>query len=158
MPPLDYIINISSDEEDDIGEEDVEIVEFRKVTNDLIDHPSQKPNHTTKKLSDVQCPICFDDVTNATTTSCGHIFCLECIEQSISSSHARGQVSGNGRGKGLCPLCRKQVSFKDTILIRLKVGERIGKPELPPKEPKKDEIKVTDIKLDEPSPKKRKKE
>ncbi|RLV91000.1 hypothetical protein JA1_004183 [Spathaspora sp. JA1] len=156
MPPLDYIINISSDEEED-EQEDVEIVEFRKLTKELIDHPVAKQSHTTKKLSDVQCPICFDDVTNATTTSCGHIFCLECIEQSISSSHARGQVSGNGRGKGLCPLCRKQVAFKDTILLRMKVGQRIGKPDLPPKGLPKDAINVSDIKVDDSSSKRRKK-
>ncbi|KAK6458679.1 uncharacterized protein RJT20DRAFT_7905 [Scheffersomyces xylosifermentans] len=130
METPEYVINISSDEED-VDDNDLEIVEFRKQTQNLIDNPQQTPqNHTTKKLSDVQCPICFDDVTNAAATTCGHIFCLECIQQSISSSHARGQVRGK-RGAGLCPLCRKKVNFKDTLVLRMKVSTKVGLPDLP---------------------------
>lgn len=127
----DYIIDITSDDDE---VDDVEIIEFRKHTKDLIENPQQPPSaqgHTTKKLADIQCPICFDDLTIATTTTCGHIFCLECIEQSISSSNARRQGSGR-RGMGLCPLCRKSISFKDTIVLRMKVAQYGGKPELPP--------------------------
>ena len=124
------VTNISSDDEDD----EIEVLEFRKLTQDLLDHPSQsEERRITKKLSDVQCPICFDVVNMATTTSCGHIFCLECIEHSISSSHARGQVRSSQRGRGLCPLCRKQVVFKETIPLKMKKANNIGKPNLPPK-------------------------
>lgn len=65
---IENIINLSSEDEDD-----VEIIAFKKETQDLIDNPVQPP-HTTKKLSNIQCPICFDEVTNATATSCGHVF------------------------------------------------------------------------------------
>ncbi|ODV81470.1 uncharacterized protein CANTADRAFT_19103 [Suhomyces tanzawaensis NRRL Y-17324] len=128
----EYVINIPSDDEGD--ENDVEIVEFREQTKKLLDNPQNElPLHTTKKLTDIQCPICFDDITMATTTSCGHVFCLDCILQSISSSHARGQVRGR-RGIGLCPLCRKSVTFKDTVLLRMKTVATATKPELPPRE------------------------
>lgn len=124
-------INNSINDDDD----DIEILEFRKITQDLLDNPepqSQLPpstsNHqTVKKLSDIQCPICFDDIENATTTSCGHIFCLNCIEQSLSSSRARTN-SNVARGKGLCPLCRKVVSFKETIVLKLKTADRVFTP------------------------------
>lgn len=123
------VIQLSSDEEE---EDEIEEIEFRNATQKLIDNPSQsEENRSAKKLSDIQCPICFDDITDATTTSCGHIFCLECIEQSISSSHARGQVRNAARGKGLCPLCRKEVTFKETIVIRAKKAKKVGMPELP---------------------------
>ncbi|KAL6450779.1 SLX8 E3 ubiquitin-protein ligase complex SLX5-SLX8 subunit SLX8 [Candida maltosa Xu316] len=126
------IINLSSDEDD--GDNDLEVLEFRKLTQNLVDNPTQvEEKRITKKLSDIQCPICFDNVTKATSTSCGHIFCLECIEQSISSSHARGQVRANFRGRGLCPLCRKQVTFRETILMRVKKAAKVGKPDLPSK-------------------------
>ncbi|KAI3402600.2 hypothetical protein KGF56_004692 [Candida oxycetoniae] len=129
----DYdIIEISSEDDDE-----VEILEFRKITQDLInstDHEQQPQSQqekqsnsghkVTKKLSDIQCPICFDIVENATTTTCGHIFCLQCIEQSISSSRARGQAN-MPRGKGLCPLCRKVVSFKETIILKLKKADTV---------------------------------
>ncbi|KAI5953126.1 hypothetical protein KGF54_002497 [Candida jiufengensis] len=121
--------------DDDDSDDEIQILEFRKITQDLLDNPQQQNSNeststsnetqapkVTKKLSESQCPICFDDIDNATVTSCGHIFCLNCIEQSISSSHARGN-SSIPRGKGLCPLCRKMVSFKETIVLKLRKGE-----------------------------------
>lgn len=165
MASSGYVINISSDEEE-IDDNDVEIVEFRKLTADLMEHPQQssESRRTTKKLADVQCPICFDEVTQATTTSCGHIFCLECIQQSIASSHARGQVrnsanGGRGRGSqglgvGLCPLCRKKVIFKETIVLRMKVGKNNGIPKLPELTIKPHEIPVESIKPDDKKKKK----
>ncbi|CUM62634.1 uncharacterized protein PRCAT00000188001 [Priceomyces carsonii] len=136
MSNPDYVIELSSEESG--SENDVEILEFKKVSQDLIDHPQQSAQ-LSKQLTDVQCPICLDQVDIATVASCGHIFCLECIQQSIASSHARGQVKGR-RGIGLCPLCRKRVSFKDTIVLRLKVATKADPPVLPPTED--DEQKV----------------
>lgn len=127
------IINLSSDDEYDDEDDEIEEVEFRTATQNLIENPSQtEKSGTTKKLVNVQCPICFDDISKATVTSCGHIFCLECIEQSLNSSNARGQIHSGQHGKGLCPLCRKMVTFKETILIRAKKAQKTGKPELPP--------------------------
>lgn len=120
-----YVIDVLSDEDDD-GDE-VEILEFRQETQNLLNNPSNLK--IVKKLNDVECPICFDEVTNATVTSCGHIFCLDCIQQSISSSSARGQTRGK-RGVGLCPLCRKRVNFKDTTVLRMKISGKIEPPPL----------------------------
>lgn len=120
-----YVIDVLSDEDDD-GDE-VEILEFRQETQNLLNNPSNLK--IVKKLNDVECPICFDEVTNATVTSCGHIFCLDCIQQSISSSSARGQTRGK-RGVGLCPLCRKRVNFKDTTVLRIKISGKIEPPPL----------------------------
>ncbi|CAK9437757.1 uncharacterized protein LODBEIA_P21350 [Lodderomyces beijingensis] len=112
------LIELTSDEED--GE--IEITGFNQNEND-----SCSRHRVTKKLADIQCPICFDDVTVATTTSCGHIFCLECIEQSISSS--RGRNRGHMlKGRGLCPLCRKEVGFKETTVMMLKKGTKVFVP------------------------------
>lgn len=129
LNPDRYIINIpSSDEEDDDDDDAIKILEFRKETQHLLNHPQSKETpKIVKKLNDVECPICFDQVENATVTSCGHIFCLDCIQQSISSSSARGQTRGK-KGTGLCPLCREKVTFKDTTLLRLKVGPKIQAP------------------------------
>lgn len=110
-----------SDESD--GE--VQLLEIRNQTNDLINGTGHK---ITKKLGDIECPICFDEITNATTTSCGHIFCLECLQQSISSSTARGQT--RRRGVGLCPLCRKHVQFKNSLVLRMKINKKVQPPSL----------------------------
>lgn len=114
----------STENEDD----DLEIIEFKRKTQSLISH---KHEQRAEKLNQVTCPICFDPPDFPTVTSCGHLFCLECIKQSISSSAARGQVSGSSRGSGLCPLCRKRVVFKDTVVLRLSIK---GVSEIPPLE------------------------
>lgn len=118
---MSYVINISSDEEED---DDVQVLEFRKQTQQLIDQP---PPKVVKKLNETECPVCFDSVAVATSTTCGHVFCLECLQQSISASLARGQTRGK-KGVGLCPMCRKSCAFKDAVVLRLRTGEKIMPP------------------------------
>lgn len=115
-----YVISISSDEDDD----EVEVLEFNKHTQQLIEQP---PPKVVKKLSDAECPICFDTITSATATFCGHVFCLECLQRSVASSSARGQTRGR-KGVGLCPMCRKTVAFKDVTVLRLKTGTVVRPP------------------------------
>lgn len=119
-----YIISISSDEDD--ADDEVEVLEFRKLTQQLID---EAPPKVVKKLSEAECPICFDSITTATTTLCGHVYCLNCLQRSVSASTARGQTRGR-KGVGLCPMCRKTVAFKDAIVLRLKTGQSVVPPPL----------------------------
>lgn len=107
-----YFITVSSDEED---EDDVQMLEFKKYTQQIIDVPAPK---TVKKLSEAECPICFESIDNVTSTFCGHLFCLECLQKSISASAARGQT--RREGGGLCPMCRKTLVFKDSVVLKLK--------------------------------------
>ena len=107
-----YFITVSSDEED---EDDVQMLEFKKYTQQIIDVPAPK---TVKKLSEAECPICFESIDNVTSTFCGHLFCLECLQKSISASAARGQT--RRKGGGLCPMCRKTLVFKDSVVLKLK--------------------------------------
>ncbi|SGZ50685.1 CIC11C00000003037 [Sungouiella intermedia] len=116
-----YVISISSDEEPD---DDVEVLEFRKLTQQLI---AKAPPKVVKKLAQAECPICFDEITNATATLCGHVYCLECLQRSLSASSARGQTRGR-KGVGLCPMCRKTVAFKDAVVLRLKTGLQVCPP------------------------------
>ncbi|KAF3992556.1 hypothetical protein FT663_01421 [Candidozyma haemuli var. vulneris] len=118
---MSFVINISSEEEED---DEVQVLEFRKHTQDLI---NEAPPKVVKKLNEAECPICFDTVTNATTTFCGHVYCLECLQQSISASSAQGQTRGK-RGVGLCPMCRKSTTFKDALVLRLRTGRKVEPP------------------------------
>lgn len=107
-----------SDDHNQHNDDDVEIVSVKDQSASLLANPEAPEGRTlAKHLAEVECPICFDSVTTATVTLCGHIFCLDCIYQSILSSSARGQAR---QGKGLCPLCRKNVIFKDTIVLRMR--------------------------------------
>lgn len=105
--------------EEQISDDDIEIIELQNATQNILNQ-APPPVDSSKKLNQLQCPICFDDIVKATVTLCGHVFCLECIQQSISSSTARGQTNGK-LGVGLCPLCRKRVNFKETTLLRMKL-------------------------------------
>lgn len=52
---------------------------------------------------DISCPVCWESLRNSEqsvlTTSCGHLFCSECIQQILSSSN-------------MCPTCRNKISLK----------------------------------------------
>jgi len=50
------------------------------------------------------CSICMDDMDRPTLTKCGHIYCFECIKLCLSS-------------KKMCPLCKKDITNKDLIII-----------------------------------------
>lgn len=136
MDSQNNIINISSSE-DETEENDIEIIEVKESLKAFINNPDDlvidniigKKTNESKKFTDLECPICFDEMKKATVTSCGHLFCLECIMSSISNSYARGQVRGR-HGIGLCPICRKKVSFKDTILLKLKKAIILDFPKL----------------------------
>ncbi|KAM0929979.1 hypothetical protein ACQ4PT_001244 [Festuca glaucescens] len=46
------------------------------------------------------CPVCMNELVNASSTTCGHIFCHKCIRASI---HAQTK----------CPTCRRTLSLSD---------------------------------------------
>ncbi|KAJ3999884.1 SNF2 superfamily protein [Lentinula boryana] len=58
------------------------------------------------------CPICYDNFTNAVITPCGHSFCKECIHDVfkaplIEPANEPGQYQAKARP---CPSCRTQIS------------------------------------------------
>ena len=63
-----------------------------------------------------KCPVCMDTPTNATSTSCGHVFCHRCIVDTLnwSMEQRREAHPGNRKLKGVCPVCRKPLDLKDT--------------------------------------------
>lgn len=52
------------------------------------------------------CPLCMELTTNPTSTSCGHVFCWNCILQWL---HILNNSS--------CPLCRQSISPSSLILL-----------------------------------------
>ena len=60
---------------------------------------------------DLVCPICKDLLDDAQQTPCGHLFCKECLEKTISGQRCHeGYVVYGGwhRGSSECPVCRSQ--------------------------------------------------
>ncbi|KAI3864532.1 hypothetical protein MKW92_004806 [Papaver armeniacum] len=56
------------------------------------------------------CPVCMCSLVEATSTNCGHIFCKACIQAALSA-------------RNKCPVCRKELSKKDTIRVYLPATE-----------------------------------
>ncbi len=60
-----------------------------------------------QKMGKRTCIICLDNITNATVTSCGHMFCHECLTQAVLAAEKNSE-----KGVGGCPVCRKVVNRK----------------------------------------------
>ncbi|KAK0772553.1 hypothetical protein LTR91_006896 [Friedmanniomyces endolithicus] len=74
-------------------------------------HPATTTTTTTSttqkppRISALTCIICMEPFTNATTTSCGHIYCHECLTTALKTGERNSES-----GVGSCPVCRKGVS------------------------------------------------
>ncbi|RMD43627.1 hypothetical protein DV735_g1545, partial [Chaetothyriales sp. CBS 134920] len=73
---------------------------------------STKENGRTR-LTAYKCPVCMDTPVNATTTICGHLFCHQCIVETLQWSAKQRDGPGARRKCGMCPVCRKVLSIKD---------------------------------------------
>ncbi|KAM0904420.1 hypothetical protein ACQ4PT_018015 [Festuca glaucescens] len=58
------------------------------------------PEKEAPKEPKFSCPVCMNELVNASSTTCGHIFCQTCIRASI---HAQSK----------CPTCRRTLSLSD---------------------------------------------
>lgn len=59
------------------------------------------------RIGQRQCIICMENLTNATITHCGHIYCHECLYHALLAGE-----KASDRAIGNCPVCRKPVSRK----------------------------------------------
>lgn len=76
---------------------------FNKTETENVQIPTEVPSPETPTFT---CPICMDQLTEETSTKCGHIFCKECIEGAMAVSQR-------------CPTCRKKLKKKDIIRVYL---------------------------------------
>ena len=56
-----------------------------------------------------RCPICLEDLDDATALACGHQFHAACVQELAATAWANGARRSRDRGTAvLCPLCRAQ--------------------------------------------------
>jgi SNF2 family DNA or RNA helicase len=60
---------------------------------------------------DETCAVCFDTIEDPTLTSCGHLFCNECLKVCLKASQK-------------CPMCKTNLSGKEIININAKQKEK----------------------------------
>ena len=81
---------------------------------------SQNPNTSTDAgrttFTAYKCPICMDNIKDATTTICGHLFCHRCIVDTLnwSATQRKQELGSTRKVNGVCPVCRKSLANKDS--------------------------------------------
>ncbi|KAL8887235.1 MAG: hypothetical protein Q9215_005169 [Flavoplaca cf. flavocitrina] len=81
------------------------------------------------KLSNTQCVICMEPMTDMTVTHCGHIFCHTCIMEALIAGENQSEP---GKVTSRCPVCRKKVARpkekskdkRDLIPLEIKLTTR----------------------------------
>ncbi|KAK1579823.1 hypothetical protein QYE76_018607 [Lolium multiflorum] len=68
--------------------------------NPMITMASPAPVKEVSKEPKFSCPVCMNELVNASSTTCGHIFCQKCIRASIQA-------------QSKCPTCRRTLSLSD---------------------------------------------
>ena len=63
-------------------------------------------NNNNNNNDEETCGICLDEIpeNNTSVTTCGHLFCYDCIKQVLSV-------------KSECPYCRKKLNKNDIFMI-----------------------------------------
>ncbi|CAG8470192.1 11603_t:CDS:10 [Dentiscutata heterogama] len=62
------------------------------------------------------CPICYDIIDNGIVTTCGHVFCLDCIKNAIDSENKENVIDVEDRK---CPFCRSPIKERDFINLEV---------------------------------------
>lgn len=59
---------------------------------------------------DETCPICLDNIDEVTITKCGHLFCWDCINESMTMKLNRDEILK-------CPTCNQQIRQDDIFKV-----------------------------------------
>ncbi|KAI0313327.1 SNF2 family N-terminal domain-containing protein [Amylostereum chailletii] len=57
-----------------------------------------------------ECPICFDNLTDAVVTPCTHVFCRECLDNVFNLPRAQADGTYHHTHDRDCPSCRSAIS------------------------------------------------
>ncbi|KAF8804469.1 hypothetical protein BYT27DRAFT_7243611 [Phlegmacium glaucopus] len=81
-----------------------------KFKNEALDRMEAEKLSADATVEEDDCPVCFDAMTDPVITACAHIFCRECIEDTLNQAPA-GDEAGNGDPNARpCPVCRGNIS------------------------------------------------
>eukprot|EP01132_Coremiostelium_polycephalum_P003247 gene3247-4065_t len=69
--------------------------------NPMTTTPNEENGGKEKKKS-LECPICFEDMTSMSSTTCGHVFCTDCIKKALKK-------------RKQCPVCNVKLSNPKSI-------------------------------------------
>lgn len=78
------------------------------------------PTHVKERrgLRDIQCPVCLCEPDIVAITTCGHMYCSDCVFRALSSS-SRATVS-----RGECSICRRRVPYNQVTFLEFRLGSQ----------------------------------
>jgi SNF2 family DNA or RNA helicase len=76
---------------------------------------------------DENCSICMDAIENPTLTTCGHIFCYDCLKLCLSNKKVCPICKANLTGKELLVVNKKNNKTEETNPLITKYGSKLGK-------------------------------
>lgn len=65
-----------------------------------------KDTPKTKRLGDLECPICYDSPEYLCVIPCGHLYCRDCISKALTIKES-------------CSICRKRTRLKDIVFLSI---------------------------------------
>ena len=75
-----------------------------------------KQHNPLNKLNDDTCSICLDTIKDPMKLNCPHVFCKDCISNSIIKTSIN------------CPCCRNQISMNDVeMAIKIVCGDKAAR-------------------------------
>lgn len=110
----------------------IEVIDLSTDSEDLEDlthtgdsnKPSpvlERPQPDDPRLSHLKCVICLDTPTDLTATTCGHLYCHECITSALKAT-----TTPSGSASGTCPVCRRKVTIKSLIPLAILKAPKLG--------------------------------
>ncbi|KLO17670.1 hypothetical protein SCHPADRAFT_900413 [Schizopora paradoxa] len=60
-------------------------------------------------IENEECPVCFDNMTDAVVTPCMHFFCRDCLMNVLATPHAADPDQAMKANERPCPACRSPV-------------------------------------------------
>ncbi|EGX43442.1 hypothetical protein AOL_s00215g178 [Orbilia oligospora ATCC 24927] len=106
--PLEVVDMINVENDDDI----------QKIMHEQMIKTQREEGNARRRIADFKCVICLDDPENLSATSCGHLFCNDCIKTTLRFGRPSAKL-------GKCPVCRGKVVIKEIVPLELKLIKRV---------------------------------
>ncbi|KAK6503051.1 SUMO-targeted ubiquitin ligase complex subunit slx8 [Arthrobotrys musiformis] len=106
--PVEVVDMINIDDDDD----------FQKIMHEQMIKTQREEGNARRRIADFKCVICLDDPENLSATTCGHLFCNDCIKTTLRFGQPAAKF-------GKCPVCRGKVVIKEIVPLELKLIKRV---------------------------------
>lgn len=109
LRPDEPLIVISESDSDDLDLNDDEIRELEETL--FSDNPSPAVTAKSKRIGDLECPICYESPEYLCAIPCGHLYCRDCISKALAINKS-------------CSICRKKTTSRNIVFLSIATKQR----------------------------------